>query len=81
MEWRLMESYVVRIYHRVGDESRLMIGKVETMDGKKSHSFRTAEELWWILLTEPGDEATPPEAEPTDGCHSFKRGNDPEPHS
>ena len=54
MEWRLMESYVIRIYHRVGDESRLMIGKVEMPDGK-SHSFRTAEELWWILLTESGE--------------------------
>lgn len=62
-----MESYVVRIYHRVGGDSRLMVGKVETMDGKQSHHFRTAEELWWILLTEPGDETAPPDAEPTGG--------------
>jgi hypothetical protein len=59
---KAVESYVVRIYHRVGDESRLMIGTVDTADGKKSHPFRTAEELWWILLTEPGDEVTPPES-------------------
>lgn len=62
-----MESYVVKIQHRIGGESQLMIGAVETTDGKRSHPFRTAEELWWILLTEPGDEATPPEAEPADG--------------
>jgi hypothetical protein len=62
-----MESFVVRISHRLGGESRLMIGRVETMGGKICHPFRTAEELWWILLTEPGDEATPPEAEPSDG--------------
>ena len=62
-----MESYVVKICRCVGDESRLMIGKVETINGKKSHPFRTAEDLWWILLTEPGDEATPREAGPVDG--------------
>lgn len=58
-----MESYVVKIHHRVGGESRLMVGKVEARDGK-GHHFRTAEELWWILLTEPGDEAMPPDVEP-----------------
>jgi hypothetical protein len=52
---KAVESYVVRIYHRVGGESRLMIGKVESMDGKRTHHFRTAEELWWILLTETGE--------------------------
>jgi hypothetical protein len=62
-----MESYVVKIHHRVGDDSRLMIGRVETPDGKISHPFRTAEELWWILLTEPGDEAMPPQSEPGGG--------------
>jgi hypothetical protein len=61
-----VESYRVKIYRRLGDDSRLMIGKVETPDGK-SHSFRTAEELWWVLLTEPGDEAMPPESEPGGG--------------
>jgi hypothetical protein len=62
-----MESYVVKIHRRLGDESQLMIGTVETIDGKKSHPFRMAEELWWILLTESGDETTPLEAEPMSG--------------
>jgi hypothetical protein len=58
-----MESYVVKIHHRVGGDSQLMIGRVETPGGKISHPFRTAEELWWILLTETGemDGASPPE--------------------
>jgi hypothetical protein len=67
-----MESYIVRIYHRVGDDSRLIIGRVETMDGKQSHHFRTAEEPWWILLKESGDEATPPDAEPAGGSEKFQ---------
>lgn len=56
-----MESYVAKIYRRIDEESQLMIGTVETMDGKKSRPFRTAEELWWILLTKTGDmEGAPP---------------------
>lgn len=58
------ESYVVKIYHRNGGDSQLMIGEVESPDGKKSHPFRTAEELWWILLTESGETEEPTGTEP-----------------
>jgi hypothetical protein len=64
---KVHERFVVKIYHRNGGESPLMIGEVESPVGKKSHPFRTAEELWWVLLTEPGDEAMPPESEPGGG--------------
>ena len=46
---RAMESYVVRIYRRVGRKSRILIGTVEAAGTGRRMAFSNIEELWDIL--------------------------------
>ena len=56
-----MDSYVVRIYRREGEKSRILIGTVEAAGTDKRMGFSNIEELWEILRRRKGrDLCTPP---------------------
>jgi len=44
-----MDSYIVRIYRRVGRKSRILVGTVEAAGTGGRRAFSTPEELWEIL--------------------------------
>ena len=46
---RVMDSYIVRIYRRVQDTSKKMLGVVAGINGDVDQPFTSPEELWHIL--------------------------------
>ncbi len=44
-----MDSYIVRIYRRPGQKSRILIGTVEVAGTGMRMAFSNSEELWEIL--------------------------------
>ena len=44
-----MDSYIVRIYRRVQDTSKKMLGVVAGINGDDDQPFTSPEELWHIL--------------------------------
>ena len=52
-----MDSYIVRIYHRVQDTSKNMLGVVAGINGDADQPFTSPEELWHILKEDQNSEA------------------------
>lgn len=65
-----MHSYIVRIYRREQDASQTMLGVVAGVDGSGDQTFRSAEQLWYILAE---DQNRLEQHSPDRGGHYEKR--------
>jgi hypothetical protein len=44
-----MDSYIIRIYRREGNEAGSMVGIVSDVSSEESRAFKTVGELWEVL--------------------------------